>query len=76
MCLATPGTMRILLTSNGRSELLAWTNNLLQLNITKVEQFGTGYAPPYPADRVKSRMKIRTILTSRCMQCSTMPDLR
>ena len=26
-----------------RQELLAWMNNLLQLNITKVEQCGTGY---------------------------------
>ena len=29
-----------------RNELLAWLNNLLQLNITKVEQCGTGYAFP------------------------------
>ncbi len=28
-----------------RQELLAWLNNLLQLNITKVEQCGTGYVP-------------------------------
>jgi len=27
-----------------RQELLAWLNNLLQLNVTKVEQCGTGYA--------------------------------
>lgn len=27
-----------------RQELLAWLNNLLQLNITKVEQCGTGAA--------------------------------
>lgn len=27
-----------------RQELLAWINNLLQLNITKIEQCGTGYA--------------------------------
>lgn len=26
-----------------RQELLAWLNNLLQLNVTKVEQCGTGY---------------------------------
>ena len=26
-----------------RQELLAWANSLLQLNLTKVEQFGTGY---------------------------------
>jgi hypothetical protein len=26
-----------------RQELIAWLNNLLQLNITKVEQCGTGY---------------------------------
>lgn len=26
-----------------RQELVAWLNNLLQLNITKVEQCGTGY---------------------------------
>ena len=26
-----------------RQELLAWLNNLLQLNITKIEQCGTGY---------------------------------
>lgn len=26
-----------------RQELLAWLNNLLQLNLTKVEQCGTGY---------------------------------
>ena len=25
-----------------RQELLAWLNNLLQLNVTKVEQCGTG----------------------------------
>ena len=30
--------------SYNRQELLAWVNNLLQLNITKVEQCGTGYA--------------------------------
>ncbi|KIW01115.1 uncharacterized protein PV09_07403 [Verruconis gallopava] len=30
--------------SESRQELLAWANNLLQLNITKVEQFGTGAA--------------------------------
>lgn len=28
-----------------RQELLAWLNNLLQLNMTKIEQCGTGYAP-------------------------------
>jgi len=27
-----------------RQELLAWLNGLLQLNLTKVEQCGTGYA--------------------------------
>lgn len=27
-----------------RQELLQWVNNLLQLNVTKVEQCGTGYA--------------------------------
>jgi hypothetical protein len=26
-----------------RQELLAWLNNLLQLNMTKIEQCGTGY---------------------------------
>ena len=29
--------------SLSRQELLAWLNNLLQLNVTKVEQCGTGY---------------------------------
>jgi len=29
-----------------RQELVAWLNNLLQLNITKVEQCGTGYVLP------------------------------
>lgn len=28
-----------------RQELLSWLNGLLQLNITKVEQCGTGYVP-------------------------------
>ena len=28
-----------------RQELLAWINSLLQLNLTKIEQCGTGYAP-------------------------------
>jgi hypothetical protein len=32
--------------SIARQELLAWLNNLLQLNITKVEQCGTGYVDP------------------------------
>lgn len=31
-----------------RQELLAWLNNLLQLNVTKVEQCGTGYAHSTP----------------------------
>ncbi|KAJ5103437.1 hypothetical protein N7532_003966 [Penicillium argentinense] len=31
-----------------RQELLAWLNNLLQLNITKIEQCGTGYDRPKP----------------------------
>ena len=30
------------LTNMGRQELLAWANQLLQLNLTKIEQFGTG----------------------------------
>ena len=29
--------------SPSRQELLGWLNNLLQLNITKIEQCGTGY---------------------------------
>lgn len=34
-----------------RQELVSWLNNLLQLNITKVEQCGTGYVAPcfYPS---------------------------
>ena len=31
------------LKNSPRQELLAWLNNLLQLNVTKVEQCGTGY---------------------------------
>lgn len=33
-----------------RQELVAWLNNLLQLNLTKVEQCGTGYAH-HPSSR-------------------------
>ncbi|KAJ6115524.1 hypothetical protein N7523_005941 [Penicillium sp. IBT 18751x] len=45
-----------------RQELLAWLNNLLQLNITKIEQCGTGYdesATPSPrcVDVPMSRVK-------------------
>lgn len=29
-----------------RQELLNWLNNLLQLNITRVENCGTGCVPP------------------------------
>ena len=40
-----------------RQELLAWMNNLLQLNITRVEQCGTGYDAPLdhspPMERAK-----------------------
>ena len=32
-----------------RQELLAWLNSLLQLNITKVEQCGTGYVAHHPS---------------------------
>lgn len=35
------------LTRFNRQELVAWLNNLLQLNITKVEQCGTGYVAPH-----------------------------
>jgi hypothetical protein len=38
--------------SRSRQELLAWLNNLLQLNITKVEQCGTGYVPLPPSQPV------------------------
>lgn len=38
VCLLTGGVFRLY-----RQELLAWLNNLLQLNITKIEQCGTGY---------------------------------
>lgn len=31
------------LTPAFRQELVAWVNSLLQLNLTKVEQCGTGY---------------------------------
>jgi hypothetical protein len=34
----------VLMLSFLRQELLHWLNSLLQLNITKVEQCGTGYA--------------------------------
>ena len=30
--------------SESRAELLSWVNNLLELNLTKVEQLGTGSA--------------------------------
>lgn len=30
--------------SESRAELLGWANDLLQLNISKIEQFGTGAA--------------------------------
>ncbi len=33
-------------TQSCRQELLSWLNNLLQLNVTKVEQCGTGYDCP------------------------------
>lgn len=33
----------MLTAKTNRQELVAWLNNLLQLNITKVEQCGTGY---------------------------------
>lgn len=38
VCLLTGGVFCLY-----RQELLAWLNNLLQLNITKIEQCGTGY---------------------------------
>ena len=41
-----------------RQELLAWMNNLLQLNITKVEQCGTGYTNfSLPQDLSEKRTK-------------------
>jgi len=39
-------TSRWLILRWRRQELIAWLNNLLQLNITKVEQCGTGYVIP------------------------------
>ena len=43
--------------SLSRQELLAWLNNLLQLNVTKVEQCGTGYGQCFfPAPSVKKKM--------------------
>lgn len=53
-----------------RQELLAWLNNLLQLNLTKVEQCGTGYVQlaftlliillPYPGDELDFLAKYGT----------------
>ncbi len=43
-----------------RQELLAWLNNLLQLNVTKVEQCGTGYGchsgPPTAKEQVSEKV--------------------
>jgi hypothetical protein len=53
-----------------RQELLSWLNNLLQLNVTKVEQCGTGYVlsayclsedPPYNELRSsRTRLGVRS----------------
>lgn len=42
---ASPGNARLpTRTETARSELIAWTNDLLQINYTKIEQFGSGAA--------------------------------
>jgi hypothetical protein len=50
-----------------RQELVAWLNNLLQLNITKVEQCGTGYVTW--ADWQRAHANRDTV--QRCVRSST-----
>ena len=48
--------------NESRSELLAWLNELLQINYTKVEQCGTGAAYCQILDSIY-RVSIQTALT-------------
>lgn len=57
-------------TLDARQELLAWLNNLLQLNVTKVEQCGTGYACP-TITRAEDEADLAPLSKS-----SVVPDLR
>ena len=40
----TPPSLRVFTMGESRTELIAWLNELLQINYTKVEQCGTGAA--------------------------------
>ena len=44
--------------SESRTELIAWVNELLQLNYTKVEQCGTGGAYCQIIDSVYGKLEI------------------
>ena len=63
-----------------RQELLAWLNNLLQLNVTKVEQCGTGYVQSLrqimKPDRMRLAVGLPILIEFFAMQRSSMPDLR
>jgi len=54
--------------NESRSELLAWLNELLQINYTKVEQCGTGAAYCQILDSIY-RVSIQTALTPLSWIC-------
>lgn len=57
-----------------RQELVAWLNNLLQLNITKVEQCGTGCVRPLPRGALPGLPRAHSHTDS--IQSRPVPDLR
>jgi hypothetical protein len=72
----SPGTrLKDMTDSSLRQELLAWLNDLLELNLTKVEQCGTGYVESLPRSRASPRNTLgwKKILMDekRCL----LPDL-
>lgn len=44
--------------ASSRQELLQWMNSLLQLNVTKVEQCGTGYVSFQPKKKTRESMPV------------------
>ena len=51
-----------------RQELLAWLNGLLQLNLTKIEQCGTGY---YFLQNSNGKGRADDVLVLHCARSST-----
>lgn len=59
-----------------RQELLGWLNNLLQLNVTKVEQCGTGCVRPLACqDRSQTRVDMSLGGTDGIIQSGIMSDI-